>query len=87
MAEPADMFGDHNIILADHSEDARAIAAVVSNIRDPHEVAANAALVGAAPDLLANLEWAEKFISGLVGGCAQVESIRAAIAKAKGENQ
>jgi hypothetical protein len=54
-AEPADMFGDHNIILADSREDARAIAAVVSNIRDPDEVAANARLIAAAPELLETL--------------------------------
>lgn len=96
MAEPADMFGDHNIILADHSEDARAIAAVVSNIRDPHEVAANAALVAAAPIMLATLEkYADQLCEGWCeqspdcanfddcGGC---EARRIAW-KAKGENQ
>lgn len=50
LAEPADMFGDHNIVLLDSSEDCRAVAAVVSNMRDPGEVAANARLIAAAPD-------------------------------------
>lgn len=55
VAEPADMFGDHNIVLHDASNDARAIAAVVSNMRDESEVAANAHLIASAPDLLAAL--------------------------------
>ncbi len=55
VSEPADMFGDHNIVLADSREDARAVAAAVSNIRDPHEVAANAYLIAAAPELLETL--------------------------------
>ena len=53
LAEAADMFGDHNIVLSASANDCRAIAAVVSNMRDPSEVAANAFLVAAAPDLLA----------------------------------
>lgn len=52
VAEPADMFGDHNIVLAE-GDDRRAIAAVVSNMRPEREVAANARLIAAAPDLLA----------------------------------
>lgn len=51
IAEPADMFGDHNIVLAE-GDDWRAIAAVVSNMRPEQEVAANALLTAAAPDLL-----------------------------------
>lgn len=50
VAEAADIFGDHNIVLADRSEDCRAVAAVVSNMRDPLEVEANARLIAAAPD-------------------------------------
>ncbi|ALC13807.1 hypothetical protein LH20_17760 [Sphingopyxis sp. 113P3] len=46
------MFGDHNIVLVKNEEDSRAIAAVVSNMRDPQEVAANASVISAAPDLL-----------------------------------
>ncbi len=51
LAEPADFFGDHNIRQADTGNIA-AVAAVVSNLRDPEEVAANARLITAAPDLL-----------------------------------
>ena len=52
IAEPADMFGDHNIVLRD-SDDCRAVAAVVSNMRPEAEVAGNARLIAASPDLLA----------------------------------
>jgi hypothetical protein len=52
IAEPADWFGDHNIVLAT-GDDRRAVAAVVSNMRDAREVEANARLIAAAPDLLA----------------------------------
>ncbi len=41
------MFGDFNIL---HNADALAVAAVVSNMRYPQEVAANAALIAAAHD-------------------------------------
>lgn len=51
-ADTADMFGDHNIVLADNTDDARAIAAVVSNLRPEGEVAANARLIATAPELL-----------------------------------
>lgn len=40
--EGPDMFGDYNIL---HSEEAAAIGAVVSNLRAPAEVAANAAFI------------------------------------------
>ncbi|ALJ12599.1 hypothetical protein [Sphingopyxis macrogoltabida] len=53
LAEAADVFGDHNIVLLSSANDCRAVAAVVSNMRDPSEVSANAFLVAAAPDLLA----------------------------------
>lgn len=56
LAEPADMFGDHNIVLANNLYDARAVAAVVSNLRAEPEVAANAHLIAAAPELLAACE-------------------------------
>jgi len=56
------------------------------------EVEANARLVAAAPDLLAGLEAAEAIISGLMAEFDEDENdvpsiigIRAAIAKAKGE--
>lgn len=53
LAEGADVFGDHNIVLPASANDCRAVAAVVSNMREPSEVAANAFLVAGAPDLLA----------------------------------
>lgn len=46
------MFGDHNIVLSDEVHDSRAIAAVVSNMRPEGEVAANARLIAASPELL-----------------------------------
>ncbi len=46
------MFGDHNIVLGDDSDDCRVIAAVVSNMRRSSEVSANANLIAAAPALL-----------------------------------
>lgn len=61
--EAADMFGDHNIVLADGGDDCRAIAAVVSNLRPPEEVAANAAVIAAAPDLLVALKVASDAIN------------------------
>lgn len=49
---PDEIFGDYNI----HEPGVRAvIGAVVSNLRPPEEVAANARLVAAAPDLLSAL--------------------------------
>ena len=71
-AEPADMFGDHNITLADDAGDCRAIAAVVANLRPEAEVAANARLIAAAPELakgLANI-FAKLDRSGEAGGDA-----------------
>ena len=46
--------------------------------------AANANLIVAAPELYAQLEWAVKLLGGLPGfaGTAQIESMRAALAKA-----
>lgn len=52
-ASSADMFGDHNIIPAGQEA---AVAAVVSNLRDPLEVAANALLTAAAPTMLKALQ-------------------------------
>lgn len=42
------------------------------------------ALSDAAPELLAQLEWAESVLKRFIEGSAQLESLRAAIAKAKG---
>lgn len=46
--EGPDPFGDWNIL---HPGDKLAVAAVVSNMREPQEVAANAHLIAAAPEL------------------------------------
>lgn len=51
--EGPDPFGDWNIL---HPSDALAVAAVVSNMREPEEVAANARLFSAAPELYEALE-------------------------------
>nr|WP_144033761.1 hypothetical protein [Sphingomonas laterariae] len=77
------MFGDYNI----HQPDVRAaVAAVVSNLRPADEVAANAHLVAAAPDLLAQLKFATKLLGAFpaVGSTAQVDAMRRAIASAEG---
>lgn len=99
-AEPADMFGDHNIVLGDNADDARAIAAVVSNLRAPSEVEANARLIAAAPDLLEACQELIGVIDSVDGeadyskeewaalGSAKLHAedrIRAAIARATGE--
>jgi len=93
-AEPADMFGDHNIVLAKGDDDSRAIAAVVSNMRDPQEVAANARLIAAAPDMLAALEALVEGVDRLLGKPEPYEcddgalaAARAAILKATGGQQ
>lgn len=63
-AEGPDQFGDYNIL---HEGDALAIGAVVSNLRHPSEIAANAALivraVNAHPNLLSVLKQIEDFSS------------------------
>jgi len=51
---PDEIFGDYNI----HEPLTRAaIGAVVSNLRPPEEVAANARLAAASPEMLAALDW------------------------------
>lgn len=52
-ADGPDVFGDWNIL---HPADSLAVAAVVSNMREAHIVAANARLVAAAPEMLAALK-------------------------------
>jgi hypothetical protein len=47
-AEGPDDFGDFNIL---HRGDSLAVAAVVSNMRHPHIVSANAMIVASAPEL------------------------------------
>lgn len=53
-AEGPDVFGDYNIIPPHQSA---AVAAVVSNLRDPIEVAANAILTQAGPTMLKALQY------------------------------
>lgn len=54
-----DMFGDYTITSV-AEEGSPAVAAVVSNLRDGEAVAANAALIAAAPDMLAAAIEAER---------------------------
>lgn len=44
----------------------------------------DAHLIAASPELLAQLEWAESVLKCFIEGSAQIESLRATIAKAKG---
>jgi len=70
VAEPADMFGDHNIIRGDGLE-LLAIAAVVSNMRPSKEVHANARLVAAAPTLLEACEGIEGVLLDGIMNCPE----------------
>lgn len=91
-SEGPDMFGDHNIL---HGGEALAIGAVVSNMRPPELVAANARLIAAAPELLEALIAHDTYMLEQ-GYCGPEDSalhrraaenwsrIRAAIAKATG---
>ena len=84
-ADPADMFGDHNIMRGDN-EDVLAIAAVVWNMRPSDEVAANARLIAAAPEMLealTNLLTETELPYGTMLRDRQDEA-RTAIARAKG---
>lgn len=61
--------------------------------QESHEIARctsgmdNARLIAAAPDLLAHLEFAVKLLEGIsiLGATAQVDAMRAVIARARGE--
>ena len=88
VAEEADFFGDHNIILADSAGDSSAIAAVVSNLRPALEVANNARLIAAAPDLLDSLSEIFDYAGGADSALHDeyvMDRARAAIAKAEGK--
>lgn len=88
-AEGPDQFGDYNI----HCQHERAVVtAVISNLRPSTEVAANARLIAAAPDLLEALQNASGLLDTPLGRRrhaddsfydAVVQSIRAALATAK----
>lgn len=67
VAEVADMFGDHNIVLTREADDCRAIAAVVSNMRPVGEVEANAYLTAASPDLYEVAAETEQLFRDLAG--------------------
>lgn len=85
------MFGDYNI----HEPHLRgAVAAVVSNLRPPEVVGANARLIAAAPEMLAELKALDAFWSEDGSSpeepywaddmVARWRGLRAAIAKAEG---
>lgn len=71
-AEGPDQFGDYNI----HCGHERAVvAAVISNVRSPEEVEANARLIAAAPDLVKALESCQCVLADLVGGDKSLSTI------------
>lgn len=60
--EGPDEFGDYNI----HCQHERAVvAAVINNVRPPEEVAANARLIAAAPDLVKAMDECQRFLNDL----------------------
>jgi len=76
LAEPADMFGDHNIVRAYESglamqEDRLAIAAVVSNLRPADEVAANARLIASAPLMMERIAELERWLRCITDDCEE----------------
>jgi hypothetical protein len=81
----ADDFGDYNIV---HPADALAVAAVISNMRPPIEVLANARLIAAAPDMYEVLKalleppLSLRWSAGKLGRA--LEAARVALAKAEG---
>lgn len=90
---PDEVFGDFNI----HESGLRAaVAAVVSNLRPPKVVEANARLCAAAPELLGALKYVLPLIVGMEDridrattetpwGKVAEHAVRAAIAKAEGK--
>lgn len=52
--------------------------------RSDEEICANAKLIAAAPDLLADLKFAVKVLRPLLGSAAQIERMESTIAKAEG---
>ncbi len=53
--------------------------------RSYEEIYANARLIAAAPELLAELKFAVKLLRPLIGSTAQIEAMDAVIAKATGK--
>ena len=83
-AEGPDHFGDYNI----HEPGIRAVvAAVISNLRDPEEIEANARLVAAAPNMLAALKQAAKWLRGWSTAEPYLSEIEAAISEAEAKLQ
>jgi hypothetical protein len=87
-SESPDEFGDYNICPADG---VLAVAAVVSNLRPPAEVAANARLIAAAPDMLLSLVWLHGLLENWQADSDEqfplaLAAARAAIAKATGQS-
>jgi hypothetical protein len=75
-ADGPDEFGDFNIL---HNGDALAVAAVVSNMRAPSEVHANARLISAAPELYAALKELAAAYDNYDGGSISEKRIQAAV--------
>ena len=85
VAEEADFFGDHNIILADSAGDSSAIAAVVSNLRPALEVANNARLIAAAPEMAALIQkYADAWEAG-TGTVYLIDEAKALLSRIEGE--
>lgn len=81
-AEGPDEFGDYNI----HEPSIRAVvAAVISNLRTPSEIRANARLIGAAPDLLAACKKAAEWLAGWASAEPYLSHLHATIAKAEAQ--
>lgn len=80
-----DCFGDFNIL---HDGDSLAVAAVVSNMRYADEIAGNAHLIAAAPELYAALADMTELLER-VGDSRKdapfIDAANAALAKARGE--
>jgi hypothetical protein len=76
--------GDETAVYATgHSNIARTYCGGLTGIR-LKTAEANARLIAAAPELLAQLQWAETVLKCWIEGSAQLDSIRATIAKAEG---
>lgn len=77
--------GGHTVVFTNTASCSK--AALRRNVTKDDEEQANACLIAAAPELLANLEFAVKLLGSFpaVSGTAQVEHMRNVIAKARGQ--
>lgn len=79
-------FGGNVTVLAPNDAGSEDIIIGVSHFGPKEWREANARLIAAAPELLEHLEYAVKLLTGIFGnGKAQVDAMRAALAKARGE--